>query len=147
MKLAGSCHCGAVKFTVDSHTPYPFMRCYCSICRKTAGGGGYAINIMGDAPSLRVRGAKNVRVYRARVREQPDARPRLSTARRHFCARVRKRAVGLRSAMARVGVPVCLGYRHAAAEAARGGGADAGFRGAVGRHSGRKGAHAFPQVP
>jgi len=21
------------------------MRCYCSICRKTAGGGGYAINL------------------------------------------------------------------------------------------------------
>ena len=48
MKLKGSCHCGAVTFTLDSHTPQPFMRCYCSICRKTAGGGGYAINIMGD---------------------------------------------------------------------------------------------------
>ena len=48
MKLEGSCHCGAVHFTVESHTPYPFLRCYCSICRKTAGGGGYAINIMGD---------------------------------------------------------------------------------------------------
>ena len=51
MKLAGSCHCGAVKFTVVSHTPYPFMRCYCSICRKTGGGGGYAINIMGTFKS------------------------------------------------------------------------------------------------
>ena len=39
MKLAGSCSCGAVKFTVASQTPYPYMRCYCSICRKTAGGG------------------------------------------------------------------------------------------------------------
>ena len=36
MKLNGSCHCGAVKFSVESHTPYPYMRCYCSICRKTA---------------------------------------------------------------------------------------------------------------
>ena len=87
MKLEGSCHCGVVKFTVASHTPYPFMRCHCSICRKTAGGGGYAINIMGDAASLRVRGAKSVSVYRARIRDKPGARPTLSTARRHFCAK------------------------------------------------------------
>ena len=39
--LEGSCHCGAVHFTVRSHTPQPYMHCYCSICRKTAGGGGY----------------------------------------------------------------------------------------------------------
>ena len=87
MKLEGSCHCGAVKFTVASQTPYPFMRCYCSICRKTAGGGGYAINIMGDALTLRVRGAKNVSVYRARLREKGSKRATLSTARRHFCAK------------------------------------------------------------
>ena len=41
MKLEGSCHCGAVKFTVVSHTPVPFQYCYCSICRKANGGGGY----------------------------------------------------------------------------------------------------------
>ncbi len=40
MRLDGSCHCGAVHFHVESHTPYPFLRCYCSICRKTDGGGG-----------------------------------------------------------------------------------------------------------
>ena len=49
MRLEGSCRCGAVRFSVDSHTPYPYQRCYCSICRKSAGGGGYAINIMGDS--------------------------------------------------------------------------------------------------
>ena len=37
MQLEGSCHCRKVKFTVDSAEPVPFMRCYCSICRKTAG--------------------------------------------------------------------------------------------------------------
>jgi len=47
MRLEGSCRCGAISFSVDSHTPYPYQRCYCSICRKSAGGGGYAINIMG----------------------------------------------------------------------------------------------------
>jgi hypothetical protein len=42
MLLEGSCHCGAVNFRVESETPY--QACYCSICRKTAGGGGYSIN-------------------------------------------------------------------------------------------------------
>ena len=45
MRLDGSCHCGKVRFTVESAEPVPFMRCYCSICRKTAGAGGYAINL------------------------------------------------------------------------------------------------------
>ena len=67
MQLEGSCHCGAVRFGVVSHTPYPFMRCYCSICRKTAGGGGYAINIMGDAQTLSVRGRKDVAIYQALI--------------------------------------------------------------------------------
>ena len=65
MRLGGSCHCGAVRFSVESHTPYPYMRCYCSICRKTAGGGGYAINIMGDAATLDVEGGESVTVYHA----------------------------------------------------------------------------------
>jgi hypothetical protein len=82
MRLSGSCHCGAVKFKVESHTPYPFMRCYCSICRKTQGGGGYAINIMGDADTLDVKGKRNLSVYRAKM-----ARGKRSTGRRHFCKR------------------------------------------------------------
>ena len=45
MKLEGSCHCQAVRFSLESAQPYPFMRCYCSICRKTAGGGGYALKL------------------------------------------------------------------------------------------------------
>ena len=36
MRLEGSCRCGAISFSVDSHTPYPYQRCYCSICRKSA---------------------------------------------------------------------------------------------------------------
>jgi hypothetical protein len=87
MKLNGSCHCGAVKFSVDSKTPYPYMRCYCSICRKTAGGGGYAINIMGETATLKVRGAKNVAIYRARIKQPGATRATLSKSRRHFCAK------------------------------------------------------------
>ena len=63
MMLRGSCHCGAVRFSLESETPYPYLWCYCSICRKTAGGGGYAINIMGQAETLKVKGKTSV--YRA----------------------------------------------------------------------------------
>jgi hypothetical protein len=81
MKLKGSCHCGAVRFQLNSQTPYPYMRCYCSICRKTQGGGGYAINIMGIADTLSVKGKKFIQTYRANM----DGRK--SEARRHFCGR------------------------------------------------------------
>ena len=32
IKLEGSCRCGAVHFTVQSHTPCPYQLCYCTIC-------------------------------------------------------------------------------------------------------------------
>lgn len=84
MHLEGSCHCGAVHFSLESDSPVPFMRCYCSICRKTAGGGGYAINIGGDARTLKIRGKKNLGVFHAILRE-PGERPKRSPAFRHFC--------------------------------------------------------------
>ena len=34
MHLEGSCHCGEVSFSLTSAHPYPYQRCYCSICRK-----------------------------------------------------------------------------------------------------------------
>lgn len=80
MHLQGSCHCGAVRFSVEAHQPYPFMRCYCSICRKTAGGGGYAINLGADYASLTVEGEEHLSIYRARL-ESGEA----STGQRHFC--------------------------------------------------------------
>ena len=64
LTLDGSCRCGAVRFSVESHTPQPYQLCYCSICRK-AGAGGYAINIMGDFSSLMVRGAESIEVFTA----------------------------------------------------------------------------------
>lgn len=88
MKLRGSCHCGAVRFTLESHTPCPYMLCYCSICRKTGGGGGYAINIGGDAATLEIEGEAEITVYRARLGEgdEPEGgEAGLSPARRHFC--------------------------------------------------------------
>lgn len=67
MLLEGSCHCGAVRFRVESGEPAPFMLCYCSICRKTAGGGGFSINLGADAGTLEVEGEEYISVYRARM--------------------------------------------------------------------------------
>lgn len=80
MKLEGSCHCQAVRFSVESASPYPFMRCYCSICRKTAGGGGYAINLGADHRTLEVEGREHLSVYRALLDDGST-----STGQRHFC--------------------------------------------------------------
>ncbi len=80
MQLEGSCHCGAVTFTVTSHEPVPFMRCYCSICRKTAGTGGYAINLGADHRTLKVQGQEHLAVYQAKLGDG-----KRSTGERHFC--------------------------------------------------------------
>src|ERR671927_227871 len=85
MRLNGSCRCGAVRFAVDSHTPHPYQRCYCSICRKTAGGGGYAINIMGGAETLQIEGRDALGIYRAEI--DHDGHCKTSSGERHFCAR------------------------------------------------------------
>jgi hypothetical protein len=85
MKLEGSCHCRAVRFSVESAEPVPFMRCYCSICRKTAGGGGYAINLGAVFSSLKVTGRRHLRIYQARMDDGDP--PRISSAQRHFCGR------------------------------------------------------------
>jgi hypothetical protein len=80
MKLEGSCHCGAVRFELESPHPYPYMRCYCSICRKTQGGGGYGINISGDASSLKIEGEEHISVYRAKLANGEE-----SSSERRFC--------------------------------------------------------------
>ena len=80
MQLEGSCHCGAVRFAVKSREPVPFMRCYCSICRKTAGTGGYAINLGAEHESLKVHGGEHLSIYQARMADGTR-----STGQRHFC--------------------------------------------------------------
>jgi hypothetical protein len=85
MQLEGSCHCGGVKFSVESAQPIPFMRCYCAICRKTAGGGGYAINLGADFSTLRVTGKRYLRKYQAKI-DRGDG-VHTSSGQRHFCGR------------------------------------------------------------
>ncbi|MBO6559757.1 MAG: GFA family protein [Nisaea sp.] len=81
VKLDGSCHCGAVRFSLESRHPTPFNHCYCSICRKTAGSGGYAINLSGDFESMKVEGAEHISKYRA-VTDGHE-----SPAERSFCSK------------------------------------------------------------
>ena len=85
MLLEGSCHCGAVRFSVKSSHPYPFNLCSCSICRKTAGGGGYAINLSGRYDTLRVSGQKHILEYRAKIPDPKTGGSRTSPGRRSFC--------------------------------------------------------------
>ncbi|WP_375201271.1 GFA family protein [Hyphococcus sp.] len=83
MTLEGGCRCGAVMFTVDSHTPVPYQRCYCSICRKTAGGGGYAINLGALNDTLKVKGRKHIGVYNAVI--DRGKKSVTSSGERNFC--------------------------------------------------------------
>lgn len=65
MRLEGSCHCRAVQFACDSHTPVPYQICYCSVCRKVGGALG-TVNLGASHDSLEVRcGRDSIRVYRA----------------------------------------------------------------------------------
>jgi len=86
MRLEGSCHCGKIRFAVESAHPYPFNLCYCSICRKTAGGGGFAINLGADFSSLDVQGQSNIRIYSANIQDEQSGKVEKSPAQRSFCA-------------------------------------------------------------
>ena len=79
MKLNGACHCGKVKFTVNSKHPYPYNLCYCSICRKTAGSGGFVINLSAEYKTLEVQGREHITVYHAKIGDK------VSPAERYFC--------------------------------------------------------------
>ena len=83
MWLEGSCQCEKVRFRVQSETPVPFMFCFCSICRKTTGG-AFGCNIMGRRATLKVTGAKHLRLYHARIR-RPGKPTEISKGERWFC--------------------------------------------------------------
>ncbi|WP_119420519.1 GFA family protein [Desertibaculum subflavum] len=81
MRIEGSCYCGAVRFACDAYAPVPYLRCYCSICRKTAGGGGYAINLGARADTLEITGERHIRKFHARIDGEE------SPGERRFCGR------------------------------------------------------------
>ena len=83
--LKGSCRCGAAAFEVESHTPAPFMLCYCSICRKQQGGGGFAINLGAVSQTLTIAGKRRLGVYRAAIEDAERPVCEISTGERNFC--------------------------------------------------------------
>jgi hypothetical protein len=85
MLLKGSCHCGNVSFQVHSDHPYPFNLCYCSICRKTAGAGGYAVNISASFDSLEIDGKEYIQTYHAKILDAETGAETASPAGRSFC--------------------------------------------------------------
>ena len=72
-------------FACSRATPIRFNLCYCSICRKTAGGGGYAINLSGDFRTLVVEGAEHITVFHATIRDPKTGKTRPSRGERRFC--------------------------------------------------------------
>jgi hypothetical protein len=85
MKIQGSCYCKAVSYSAWTQTPYPYMRCYCSFCRKTGGSGGYGINIMAQADSLSVTGDHDMQ-YHHGMEHDPNTDQLIENEnRRYFC--------------------------------------------------------------
>lgn len=85
MHLEGSCCCRAVSFSVESPHPYPFMRCYCSICRKTQGGGGFAINIGALYDTLVIEGEEYIGSFSPMYTNHETGVYERSPGKRHFC--------------------------------------------------------------
>jgi hypothetical protein len=85
MLLEGSCHCGAVKFKVESKHPYPFNLCYCGICRKTGGSGGFGVNLSGNHDTMEIQGEENISTYQAIVKDHKTGKMKQSEAHRTFC--------------------------------------------------------------
>ncbi|EGN93798.1 hypothetical protein SERLA73DRAFT_144797 [Serpula lacrymans var. lacrymans S7.3] len=83
VELKGSCHCGAVKFTVESSTPVPYQLCVCSICRKVGGVGG-SINLGALSSTLKIEGKENISVYKA-ILDRGTPKESVASSERNFC--------------------------------------------------------------
>lgn len=55
----GGCHCGAVRFSVESELPLELERCNCSICTKS----GYLHLIVPKAQFKLISGEENLNTY------------------------------------------------------------------------------------
>lgn len=126
MLLEGSCCCGAVRFRVESPSPYPFNLCYCSICRKTGGGGGYAINLGALSATLEVEGRDHLGVFHARIDGQE------SPAERHFCKTCGSALWLYDARWPEPGASPGLGNRHRTTQTAAADSHDAGQQGPLG---------------
>ncbi|KAG2749241.1 hypothetical protein P692DRAFT_20472202 [Suillus brevipes Sb2] len=84
--LEGSCHCGTVRFTVESSTPVSYQLCVCSICRKVGGTGG-SINLGAHSETLIItQGKEHIGVYKA-VMDRDTPKEHIATSERNFCTK------------------------------------------------------------
>lgn len=84
MTLNGSCQCGAVEFTVESHTPVPYQICACSICRKVGGYNG-SCNLGAVADSLKItKGINQIKKYTA-IKDRGKPTEEKCASQRSFC--------------------------------------------------------------
>ncbi|KAA1474695.1 hypothetical protein DENSPDRAFT_841319 [Dentipellis sp. KUC8613] len=85
LELKGSCHCGAVRFSVQSSTPVPYQLCVCSICRKVGGVGG-SVNLGAHSKTLKItQGKEHIKVYKA-VMDRDTPKEHFASSERNFCA-------------------------------------------------------------
>ncbi|KAJ7342970.1 Mss4-like protein [Mycena albidolilacea] len=86
VELKGSCHCGAVRFSLQSSTPVPYQLCVCSICRKVGGVGG-SINLGGHSNTLKIeKGQEFISVYNA-VMNRDTPEESVASSERNFCSK------------------------------------------------------------
>ncbi|KAJ7206346.1 Mss4-like protein [Mycena pura] len=86
VELKGSCHCGAVRFRLQSSTPVPYQLCVCSICRKVGGVGG-SINLGGHYKTLKIeQGKESISVYKA-VMNRDTPEEHIASSERSFCSK------------------------------------------------------------
>ena len=85
MLLEASCHCKKISFSCEASAPVPFLKCYCSICRKLNGSGGYGINIGADFTSIELVGEESIDVYHPTTKTHYSSPGIGKVSGRHFC--------------------------------------------------------------
>ena len=75
----------SVKFSVEAPHPHPYIQCYCSICRKTQGGGGFAINLGALNNSLKVEGEEHISNFSPMHNNHETGVYEQSPGKRNFC--------------------------------------------------------------
>ncbi|KAK6966838.1 Mss4-like protein [Favolaschia claudopus] len=86
VELKGSCHCGTIRFSLQSSSAVPYQLCLCSICRKVGGVGG-SINLGGFYETLKIeKGKESISVYKAVLnRDTPEES--IASSERNFCSK------------------------------------------------------------
>ncbi|KAL2011693.1 hypothetical protein VTN00DRAFT_4411 [Thermoascus crustaceus] len=85
MKLEGSCQCGGVEFSLESHTPVPYQLCACSICRKVGGYNG-CVNLGGIADTLKITKGKDLIKKYTAIKDRGKPNQQRCSSERNFCS-------------------------------------------------------------